>query len=182
MEASKKRVALVGVLVVGLLVWWFYPRKPMPLGYVGTAPHLKDVPGKRPTVEIPVARAFIQKFHLTIGGQEVNQNEVTLPRGQEVDLKGRFDFDLADNVEFALARISLASASKNKLGFLTEGGTPLITSFTHTSGTPFGFDVSMKWLVPDRTGEFLLLVDYFVYESGVVTPGRFAIVCPVVLK
>ena len=154
----------------------------MPLGYVGTAPHLKDVPGKRPTVEMPITGDFLKKIRLTLNGQEVKHTELTLPRGQEVDLQGRFDFDLGENGQLGLSRIMIVSHARNEQGFLGEGEALLVTSFQHTSGAPFGFDISQKWRVPDRAGEFFLIADYFIFNTEKSNNRRFAIVCPVVLK
>ncbi len=182
MNLSKWRISLVAAVVVGLLLWYFYPRQELPLGYTGNAPHLKDVPGKRPTVEIPTGSQYLKKISLTVNGQEVKQSEFTLQRGQEVDVQGRIDFDLGDHGEFMLSRISIASDSNNSQGFLIEGEALLHGGHTHVSGTPFGFDISKKWRVPDREGKFLLLVDYFAYDTEQDIRRRFAIVCPVILK
>lgn len=81
-----------------------------------------------------------------------------------------------------MSRLAIASQSGNEQGFLIEGEVVLTGGMSYVAGKPFSFNFSKMLKVPDRAGEFLLIVDYFAGDEESVTPRRFAIVCPVVLK
>lgn len=87
MQILKNKWFQFGVVVVVLLGWYFFPRTPMPLGYVGTAPHLQDVMGVRPTVEIKVEKhQLLKKMTLFVDNREVRDAAFTLPRVREVNI------------------------------------------------------------------------------------------------
>jgi hypothetical protein len=77
--------------------------------------------------------------------------------------------------------IGVGSESSNAQGILVEGELMLSDrSFSHTQGQPLIFNINKTWRVPDRAGEFVLIVYYFADEMGELrTPGRQAIVCPI---
>lgn len=179
---AKKVIAGLAILVIGWLAWWHFAREPLPLGYRGTAEHLRDVPGKRPTVDLPLGNNYIKKVHLSIDGRELKSNseEFTLPRDRNVQIAGRLEFDLGKTGEFTAAYIGVGSESFNAQGVLVEGELRLNDGFNHTQGQPLIFNINKTWRVPDRAGEFVLIVYYFAGEMGELrTPGRQAIVCPI---
>lgn len=180
---STKWIAGLAILVAGLITsWWFFSREPLPLGYRGTAEHLKSVPGKRPTVDLPIATNYIKTAQVLIDGRELKRGseEITLPRNRNVQITGRLEFDLGKTGEFTAAYIGVGSESSNAQGVLVEGELRLNDGFSHTQGKPLIFNINKTWRVPDRSGEFVLIVYYFAGEIGELrTPGRQAIVCPI---
>ena len=180
---SKKGLTSLAILVIGLLGWWYFSREPLPLGYRGTAEHLKSVPGKRPTVDLPIGSNYIKGFKLSIDGRELRNDsgEITLPRDRNVQVTGRLELDLGQLGDFSGMYIGVGSESSNAQGVLVEGELMLSDrSFSHTQGQPLIFNINKTWRVPDRAGEFVLIVYYFAGEMGELrTPGRQAIVCPI---
>ena len=179
---SKKMMAVIAALVVSGLAFWVYLKtEPDPLGYNGTAEHLRNIPGERPTIDMLVVNEYIKKFQLTIDGREVTpeSGEFTLPRNKEVTVKGRVEFDLGTD-GFIGMFMGVGTKSSNVQGVLIEGDLRLHDGLSLSPGRPLVIPVDRKWQVPDRAGEFSLLVYYFIEEKGDPnTRAKFAIVCPV---
>jgi hypothetical protein len=180
---SKKLIAVMAVLVVSALVYWISLKSDDELtGSNGTVEHLRDVPGQRPTVALPVVSQYIQTFQLKVDGREVTtkSGEFTLPRNREVTIQGQIEFDLGMDKSFGGVYLGVGTKSSNIQGVLIEGELRLHDSISRSSGKSLVIPVDRKWQVPDRAGEFDLLVYYFVGEDGDAdVRAKFLIKCPV---
>lgn len=181
---SRRSQITLGIIVIAGLVWWFYPREPLPLGYVGTGPNPDNIPGTRPTIECPINTDFMTGVKLKLDGMPVESTEVKLLRNKKVKVQGKLELgNVPALADLLVVELSVASKSRNAQGMLIEGETMLYAGAPTIAkgGTPLMFDT--EWLVPDHAGEFnLLLVFHMVQMGERETPRRFAIVCPVKIE
>ena len=126
MTFSRRTQILLGVFVIAGLVWWFYLREPLPLGYIGTGPNPHNFPGVRPTVECPINTDLITGVELSLDGKPLKSTEVTLPRNKKLMIHGKLDLgNVPSLANLLVVQISVASQSKNAQGMLIEGETML---------------------------------------------------------
>ncbi len=184
MDVSKRSIIITGVVVISVLVWWFYPRKPLPLGYTGTAPNPNNIPGVRPTVECLVDTEFLKKVELQVDGKPVSTTVVTLPRNKQVKLRGKLRLgDLPASTELLYVDLLAVSKSKNAQGMMGEGETTIYTGVPPSGKDHVEIPIDKEWLVPDHAGEFNLILEFHIAVMEERQGLRCnAIVCPVKIE
>ena len=184
MNFSRRTQILLGVIVIAGLVWWFYPREPLPLGYFGTGPNPENIPGVRPTVECPINTDLMTRVELSLDGKPFQSAQATLQRNKKLKVKGTMDLGrIPVNANLLVVQLSIASKSENAQGMLIEGETMLYADIPKIENGSAHLDFDKEWLVPDHAGEFNLLMVFFFAKMGErETHRQFAIVCPVTIE
>ncbi len=180
MNSSRRSLLMASVITIAGILWWFYSREPLPLGYTGTAPNPQNIPGVRPEIECEVDQEFLTGIELAIDGQPVSHTGISLPRNKNVKVLGKLRMrQLPSNSELLIVELSVASKSKNSQGMLIEGETILFAGAPNPQESSFERVIDQEWKVPDHGGEFnVLLVFHLALLGERETPRRFAVVCP----
>ena len=181
MYPNKRHKVILSLLVVVALAWWFYPRQPPILGYIGTAPNPEGIAGVRPTVEFPIDGEHLKDVQLSIDGQSISEGKTVLLRKKKVTLRGQLQLDhLPPSANLLVVQVALASKSNNVAGMLVEGESVLYAGAPALNMGACQLDLQLEWLVPDHAGEFDLHVSFFIAVDGQrESRRRHALVVPV---
>jgi len=171
---------LAGILLLGAMAWWFYPRQPPRVWYNGTAPNPERLAAERPTVELLIDKDYLERAEVLVDGTAAGTQEITLRANSMVPVRGFVELHHVQQGSTLVAiQFSVLSRDSNPVGMLAEGQT-VVTAKETRSEDRLRAEFSDTWTVPDHLGEFFLIVEFHLFRPGDRTaPRRFAVVCPV---